>query len=156
MPFVKSVRSLGVTLDSKLFIEEHVNKVCRMACWERRRISSIKQYLTDEAAQTLVVSLVLSCLDYGNCLLAGVPDCLLHKLQKVQNASSRLILVSSQREQSKSLLKELHWLPVSDRMKYKLSCMCYNAVMAFTLQNLGELLQTYTPSRTLRSTADAC
>ena len=81
-PFVKSVRNLGVILDWRLSMKEHINKVCQMACWELRRISSIRQYLTEDAAKTLVVSLVLSSLDYGNCLLAGVPECLLHKLKK--------------------------------------------------------------------------
>ena len=32
--------------------------------------------------------------------------------------------------------------------------MCYNSVTAYTPQYLADLLQTYTPSRTLRSTAD--
>ena len=80
VPFVKSVRNLGVILDWRLFMKEHINKMSQMIYWELRRISSIR-YLTEDAAETLVVSLVLSRLDYGNCLLAGVPGCLLHKLQ---------------------------------------------------------------------------
>ena len=79
-----------------------------MAFWERRRISSIRQYLTEDAAKTLVVSLVLSRLDYGNCLLAGVPECLLHKLQKIQNTFASLILKFSQEEHTKPLFKALH------------------------------------------------
>ena len=154
VPFVKSVRNLGVILDRRLSMKEHINKVCQMAYWELRRISSIRQYLTEDAAKTLVVSLVLSRLDYGNCLLAGVPECLLHKLKKIQNASARLILKSSRQEHTKPLLKSLHWLPISDRITYKLSCMCYNSVTASTPQYLADLLQIYTPSRTLRSTTD--
>ena len=79
----------------RLSMMEHINKVCQMAFWEVQRISSVRQYLTEDAAKTLVVSLVLSCLDYGNCLLVGIPECLLHKLKKIQNASARLILKSS-------------------------------------------------------------
>ena len=95
VPFVKSVRNrLGVILDWSLSTKEHINKVCQMVYWELRRISSIRQYLTEDAAKTLVVFFVLSRLDYGNCLLAGVPECRLpHKLKKIQNASARLILV---------------------------------------------------------------
>ena len=94
MPFVKSVRNLGVILDWRLSMKEHINKMWKMAYWELRRISSISQYLAEDAATTLVVSLILSRLDYGNCLLAGVPECLLHKLQKIQNTPARLILKS--------------------------------------------------------------
>ena len=116
---MKSVRNLGVILDWRLSMKEHINKMWQMAYWELRRISSISQYLAEDAATTLVVSLVLSRLDYGNCLLAGVPECLLHKLQ---NTSARLILKSCRQEHTKPLLKALHWLPISDRITYKLSC----------------------------------
>ena len=95
VPFVKSVRNLGVILDSRLSTKEHIHKVCQMVYWELRKISSIRRYLTEDAAKTLVVSLVLSRLDYDNCLLASVPECLLHKLQKIQNTSARLIHKSS-------------------------------------------------------------
>ena len=57
MPFVKDVRSFGVILDWRLSTKEHINKVCQMAYWELQRISSIRQYLTEDAAKTLVVSL---------------------------------------------------------------------------------------------------
>ena len=73
MPFVKSVRNLGVILDWRLSMKEHINKMCQMAYWELQRISSIRQYLTEDAAKTLVVSLVLSRLDYGNCSPCGRP-----------------------------------------------------------------------------------
>ena len=128
-------------------MKEHINKGCHMTYWELRRISSIRQYLTEDATKTLV----LSRLDYGNCLLAGVTECLLHELQIIQNASARLILKSSRQEHTKPLLTTLHWLPISDRITYKLSCMCYNSVTA--PQHLADILQIHTPSRTLRSTA---
>ena len=51
VPFVKSVRNLGVILDWRLSMEEHINNVCQMAYWELRRISSIRQYLTEDAAK---------------------------------------------------------------------------------------------------------
>ena len=144
----------SVILDRRLSMKEHINKVCQMAYWELRRISSIRQYLTEDAAKTLVVFLVLSRLDYDNCLLAGVPECLLHQLQKIQNASAKLILKSSRQEHTKPILKALHWLLISDRITYKLSCMCYNSVTASTPQYLTDRLQIYTPSRTLLSAAD--
>ena len=51
VPFVKSVRNLGVILDWRLSMKEHINNVCQMAYWELRRISSIRQYLTEDAAK---------------------------------------------------------------------------------------------------------
>ena len=60
------------------------------------------------------------------------------------------------REHSKPLPKEQRWLPISNHIKYKMSCMCNNAVTASTSKHLAELLQTYTPPYTSQSAADAC
>ena len=64
-------------------MKEQIDKVCQMVYREIRKIFSIRQYLADEAAKTLVVSLILSRSDYGNCMLAEVPVCLVCKLEKV-------------------------------------------------------------------------
>ena len=153
VPFIKSVINHSVNLDSKLSIKEHINKCVRWPTGKLWRISSIRQYLTDDEAKTLVKSLILSSLYYGDCLLAAVPDCLLHKFQEVQNASACLILKSAQRGHSESLL--IHGLQISDRIKYELSWMHCHAITVSTPQYLVEFLQAYTQSCTLQSAADA-
>ena len=50
--------------------------------------------------------------------------------------------------------KKLHWLPISERIKYKVACMCFNAINGSGPAYLSELLHVYTPSRTLRSSSD--
>ena len=49
------------------------------------RIHSIRQYLTQEATQVLVSSLVMSHIDYANSLLVGLPQCDIQKLQTIQD-----------------------------------------------------------------------
>ena len=89
----------------------HVDKEYQMAYCELRRISPIRQHLTDETAQSLAVSFVLSRLDYGKCMFAGV------SYKSFKNCIMLLpawsVLRSSRRENSKSSRKELRWLPVS-------------------------------------------
>ena len=46
---------------------------------------------------------------------------------------------------------KLHWLPISERIKYKVACMCFSAINGSLPAYLSELLCVYTPSRTLRS-----
>ena len=54
VPFVKSVRNLGVILDWRLSMKEHINKMCQMAYGELRGIFfSIRHYLTENAAKAL-------------------------------------------------------------------------------------------------------
>ena len=50
--------------------------------------------------------------------------------------------------------KKLHWLPISERIKYKVACMCFSAINGSGPAYLSELLHVYTPSRTLRSSSD--
>ena len=82
VPFVSSVKNLGVTLDSNLSMS-HICKTCKATYIQIRHISTIRHLLTTQATQTLVCSLVLSRLDYCNSLLSGCPQYLLDKLQKV-------------------------------------------------------------------------
>ena len=40
--------------------------------------------------------------------------------------------------------KKLHWLPISERIKYKVACMCFSAVSGSGPAYLSELLHVYT------------
>ena len=88
--FSSAARNLCVIFDSELALKEQVNKLGQLAYPEIRRICSILQYLSVEATKTLVSSLVLSRLDYCNALLAGSPQVLLDKIQRVTNCSAQL------------------------------------------------------------------
>ena len=110
--------------------------------------------------QNSVCAFILSRLDYCNCLLAGCPQFLLDRLQKVQNAAARLICRAKQQQQQQKLdhvqpiLQSLHWLPIRARIQYKISKLCFNVITGTGPQYLSELLHPYTPSRDLRSSAD--
>jgi hypothetical protein len=134
---------------------DHVTKICQTANWEIRKIGSIRKYLTADATKTLVVSLVISRLDYCNILLAGLPQNLLDKVQLVFNRAARLIFKASQRESISPILQSLHWLPVKQRIDYKLGVMCFNIISGTAPPYLSELVSLYTPSRPLRSSADS-
>ena len=154
--FADPARNLGVIFNSSLSMRDQVSKVCQTAYLESRRIGSIRKYLTAEATKTLVSSLVISRLDYCNSLLAGVPLTHLTKLQRVVNNASRLAIRASKCKRISLLLADLHWLPVSHRIEYKIVTVCYNVISGSSPRYLADLFQLYTPSRSLRSSADSC
>ena len=119
--FSDLVKNLCVTLDSSLSMHQQVSNTCTAAYIEFRRISSICQYLTVDAAKTLVSAFVLSRLDCCNALLSGVPQYLLDRLQRVQNAAARLTVKASKSDPITPILHSLHWLPVTARIQCKVS-----------------------------------
>ena len=83
----------------------------------------------------------------------GTPNSVIQPMQKVQNTAARLILRAPCHQNCTPLLKQLHWLPISEWIKYKTACMCYNAITGSAPSYLSELLHLYSPSRSLRSSA---
>ena len=71
IPFKKSVKNLGLTLDSHLTMNAHVSNIARTCYFELRRLASIRRFLTSTATATLVSAFVLSRIDYCNSLLFG-------------------------------------------------------------------------------------
>ena len=149
-----SARNLGVTLDQTLSFQLHITNICCTCFLELRRISSIRHFLTEDTTKTLVCAFVLSRLDYCNALLSGSNAYLITKLQKVQNHAARLIFRSSKFDHVSPLLRSLHWLPIQQRITYKIASLCFKSVESSCPQYLTDLLHLYTPSRELRSSAD--
>ena len=84
----------------------------------------------------------------------GTPNSVIQPLQKIQNFAARLVLLAPRHHHATPLLEKLHWLPISERIKYKVACMCFSAINGSGPAYLSELLHVYTPSRTLCSSSD--
>ena len=91
----QKVRNIGVIMDSHLPREMHVTTVCKSGFYYLRKISKIRKYLSSESAKTIVHALVTSRLDFGNSLLYGLPNTLLERIQRVQNAAARIVTLSN-------------------------------------------------------------
>ena len=91
------------------------------------------------------------CLKFS---VSYTPQTLIKLLQQVQNSAAKLMLKSGRAEHCKPLLKQLHWLPIEQRIKYKTSCLCYQIITGTAPQYLAELVHIYVPSRSLRSSSD--
>ena len=54
IPFKKSVKNLGFTLDCHLTMNAHVSNIARTCYFELRRLASIRRFMTSTATATLV------------------------------------------------------------------------------------------------------
>ena len=150
----KSVRSIGAHLDSGLTMQKQISAICKAAWYYLYQIGKISSYLSKGQVKTLVHAQVTSRLDCNNSLLIGLPKKDTKRLQTVQNAAARLIMGIKKRDHVTPALMELHWLPVEQRVVFKVLLLVYKALHDQGPDYLKELLQTYTPSRTLRSSSD--
>ena len=148
------VRNLGAIFDCHMSMDHHVSKICQSANFHLRKVALLKRYLTQDSLHTLVQSLVISRLDYANSLLAGAPASQLQRLQKVQNHAARILTGVSSRAHVNHILFTLHWLPIEQRVMYKLACFVFKALHGLAPLYISEMLELYRPKRTLRSQGD--
>ena len=144
-------RNLGVSIDSTLSMIPQVKDVCRKAVFQLRRIGKIRKYLTKAAAKSLVQALVLSNLDYANALLFGLPNELLEHLENIQRSAARLVVGAKKYDRITSHMKALHWLPLRQRIVFKLMVLTYRCLNRTAPWYLSSLVGRYHPRRSLRS-----
>jgi hypothetical protein len=113
------VRNLGAWLDSDLSMTRQVNSIIKTAYFHLRRIAKIRSHLDRASCAKVVVAFVSSRLDYHNGLLTGATQRDINRLQLLQNNAARLITRSPRGCHITPVLAELHWLPVSYRIEYK-------------------------------------
>jgi len=114
------VRDLGVLVDSELTMKHHISRVVSSCVFQLRRLRQIRRSVGEEVTKRLVTALILSRLDYCNAVLAGLPQSTLQPLQRVQNTAARLVSDTKPRDHISPVLAQLHWLPVNQRITYKL------------------------------------
>ena len=107
-------------------------------------------------AKAVATSLVQSRLDYANSILYGISKSNLNKLQRVHNSLARIVLNRHPLTPSNGLLSELHWLPIHQRINFKLATVTFKALYLQQPPHLASLLHPYLSGsiHTLRSSND--
>jgi hypothetical protein len=139
-------------MDSTMTLVPHISSIIKAASFQLRNLGKIRRYLSPQATEQLVHAFISSRLDMSNAILFGLPKDQIHRLQLKQNMAARLITRTKPSEHISPILFELHWLPVSFRIQYKLMLLTYRVVNGIAPPYINELLHFYNPSRSgLRS-----
>ena len=147
-----SARNIGVVMDQSMSLKEHIANICKSAWQHLRQIGMIRKHLDNTSTERIIHAFVSSKLDLQNALLYGVPTTQLMKLQRVQNAAARLVTKSRKHEPTTPILKTLHWLPIRQRINFKILLFVYKCLNELAPGYLTELLEPLTHTRSLRST----
>ena len=107
-----------------------VANICKNASYSLYRISKVRKYIDNTTCERLVHAFISSKLDYCNSLLAGLPNYLIKRLQVIQNSAARLVTGINLRMSIHitPVLRQLHWLPLSQRIDFKILCLIFKCV----------------------------
>ena len=114
-----------------------------------------RRFLSTDTTKALVHAFVTSRVDYCNSLLYGLPASHLNKVQRVLNAAARLVCRAPRYCRITPLLCELHWLPVRQRISFKILLFVFKAIHGFAPTYLRELVSIKRSGNyNLRSSSD--
>ena len=131
----KSAKNLGFIFDHVLLLNEQINNVSKTCHNNLRNLQKI------ELKVQLVHSMVHSVIDYCNGVYSGLTEANINKLQRLQYGGVRFIfgLKKFCHEHMSPYMKQLHFLPVRQRIEYKISLIvfkCSNNIAPMYLSNL--------------------
>ena len=133
----------------------HITKIFASSFYYIYNIRRIRKYLSRQSSEILVHAFVTSRLDYCNGLLYGLPDCLLNKLQRVQDVCARLIFKEQKFFHVTPLIYELHWLPIKYRLDFKIPLINFKILNFLAPTYLSSLISLRLPSKyNLRNSND--
>ena len=146
-----TVGNLGVHIDETLSLEQQIKEVVKSCRFHMHALWQIRPYLTQYNAKLLVHASIISRLDYCNSLYVNMPMKQINKLQKVMNEAARLVTYTPRSDHITPVLKSLHWLPIKQRIEFKVLTVVYNSINGNSPDYIRSLLTRYEPTRTLRS-----
>ena len=151
----RTVRNLGIIFDDLMTMSTQISSLASSLTYHLRNITRIRRFLDTNTCSNIVRSLVLHKLDYGNALLLGANVTHLDRLQHLQNWAAKLIFCAKKYDHASLHLKELHWLPVRERILYKTLLYVYKCLNGQAPNYLTSCIDLYEQARTgLRSASD--
>ena len=108
----QQARNIGVIFYDTMSL----SPIVKSAFYHIRNISKVRKYISKSTIEVLLHSFVRSTLDVCNFLLFGAQKRDIVKLQSVHNAAARIIAGLKKRDHITETLRDLHWLPVEERI----------------------------------------
>ena len=97
----------------------------------------IRSSLTLSALRDAAYALVLSCIDYCNSLYLNALQCELQCLQSLINTAVQVVSGRSRIDYITDFIcDDLHWLPITQRVHFKVCSLVFNAIHGLAPNNI--------------------
>jgi hypothetical protein len=147
----KRAKNLGVIYDCEGKLTQQVNNICKTGFHHVRKLAAIRKSLDLNTAKIAAAAFTTSSLDYCNALLHGLPKYQIHKIQLVQNSAARVVMGLKKHDHVTQAKKDLHWLPVEARCKFKIITLTWKALNNMSPAYIKEMLKVKIGRSSLRS-----
>ena len=116
------IRLLAVLLTPNLSMNKHITSLSAKCFFHLRQLRHIRRSLDNDSVATLVQAFIANRVDYCVDLLAGSPKKTIAKLQRVLNTAARVVSNCGKYDRGLTHFRcyVLHWLDVTDRIRFRL------------------------------------
>lgn len=137
------IKLLGVIFDYALTCYPHMSDVCCNSYYHNICSLHWIHPLLDLETSKLIASVTESRINSANCLLCGIPAYIIQHLQRVQNLFAHVITAQGFQGIISSAypLASLHWLPILQRISFKLCALVHGSLCNTVLHRLSSLLR---------------
>jgi len=154
--FCDTLCDLGIILDHELNFSAHINQLTR-TCYQLCQLQTVSRSLSHKSAAALVHAFVTSRLDHCCSVLVGLPLTLTARLDRVLCSAACLIGVSLKYAPISGYMQDtLHWLPIWQRIFYKVAVLVWHCLLGIAPVYLQELccpVSTLVGRQALRSSS---
>ena len=116
---------LGMLFQQNLTWNNHIAQLLTSCYGSIAMLKKLRRFTPYNIRKQLAEALILSKLDYCNVLYHGMPDYLIRRLQKVENAAAGF--VQGRYANAENVLA-LTWLPVKERIEFNIAKLTYKAI----------------------------
>ena len=120
-------------------------------------VATCRVFVVGRRRQNSRPSVCFVSLDYCNSVMYVAADGSIQRLKAVQNAAARLVTGTRRRDHISPVLRQLHWLPVRQRVTFKPAVLVFKALHGLAPRYLADDCQLVTDAgrRHLRSSESA-
>lgn len=122
----KTVKNLGVYLDSHLSWEPQLAEVSRKVFASAASLRRLRNFLPTATKTALAQSLLLPILDYADACYLDLTEEQLNKLERIQNFCIRFIFGLRKYDHVSEFRSKLNWLPIRRRRDLHVLSLLYN------------------------------